>query len=377
MICVKTIYTGKDLMNNKLKILEIAPLCESVPPKLYGGTERVVSYLTEALVDNGADVTLMASGDSKTKAKLIPMSEEALRLGDKPIDPLVEHYIMIQKAYEMAEDFDIIHNHLGFIAFGHARMSKTPTVSTMHGPMGVTQLHSVHNYFNDHAHISISDAQRRPLQDINWAKTIYHGLPKNIYDFTEIPSTSEDYIAFVGRFSPEKAVHDGIEAAIKAGIKIKIAAKLEKNVDEGYYHDYIKPYENHPLVEMVGEIGESDKSEFIGNAKALILPINWEEPFGLVMIEAMACGTPVIAMARGSVPEVVDHGESGYICHSKQDMVDAINNINQISRFKTRKIFDTRFTADIMCKNHLDLFEQMTNFNVKKENLRSSNIKIG
>ncbi len=286
-----------------MRIAQVAPLIESVPPARYGGTERVVSYLTEALVAQGHDVTLFASGDSTTSADLVPVIERSLRLHPRRADPLVWHTIMLDEVFARASSFDVIHFHIDIAHYPLASRCATPSVTTLHGRLDLPDLVPLHQRFANQPLVSISDAQRLPLPDANWIATVHHGLPLDLYQFHPEP---QDYFAFVGRISPEKRVDRAIAIAIATGTRLRIAAKVDP-VDQSYFEQHIRPLLGHPLVEFVGEIDDHGKNDFIGNARALLFPIDWPEPFGLVMIEALACGTPVIAYpqrlgARGAGP---------------------------------------------------------------------------
>ncbi len=335
-----------------MRIAQVSPLYESVPPKLYGGTERVVSYLTDALVEMGHEVTLYASGDSKTKANLIPVEEEALRLKDTVRDPVANHVRLAELVAKDADRFDIIHSHIDYLFFPIARRIETPVVTTLHGRLDLEETVKVFEEFKEMPIVSISLAQRKPLPNNNWVGNVYHGLPENLYKKGE---GKGGYLAFIGRISPEKRVDSAIEIATKAGIPLKIAAKID-NADRAYYEKEIRHLMSHPLVEFVGEIGEKDKGEFLGNALALIFPIDWPEPFGLAMIEALACGTPVIARKRGSIPEVIDHGKTGFIFETDEEAVECVKNIEAISREACRAAFEEKYTARRMAENYLKIY---------------------
>lgn len=339
-----------------MKIAQIAPLIESVPPRLYGGTERVVSYLTEELVKQGHDITLFASGDSETSAELVPVVDRSLRL-DQSGDPLGYHILLLQQLAKRIDEFDVVHFHIDYLHFSLARLLAFPQLTTLHGRLDIPGLQPIFDEFNDMPVISISDHQRTPLPQANWLSTIYNGVPKETYTFRPEPGR---YLAFLGRISPEKRVDRAIEIAIRTGMELKIAAKIDK-VDEEYFENEIKPLLKHPLVEFIGEINETEKNEFLGNAYCLLFPIDWPEPFGLVMIEAMACGTPVIAYRRGSVPEVMHHGETGFIVDDISDAIDAVEKIGTISRFCCRHIFETRFSSSRMAADYIKSYERLIN----------------
>lgn len=336
-----------------MKIAQVAPLYESVPPKYYGGTERVVSYLTEELAKQGHDVTLFASGDSSTKATLYPIVDQALRLNRHCQDPLVHHILMLDKIARLAPDFDVIHFHIDYLHFPLAHALQLPHITTLHGRLDIPDLIPLYQYFKDLPLVSISNDQRQPLPFANWQATVYHGLPENLYGFHP---EHRNYLSFIGRISPEKRVDLAIEIAIRADMEIKIAAKVDK-ADKEYFEEKIKPMLAHPLVSYIGEISEREKDDFLGRASALLFPIDWPEPFGLVMIEAMACGTPVIAYRRGSVPEVMQGGETGFIVENLDQAVAAVKLINQISRLRCRQIFEERFSTRRMAKDYLKVYQ--------------------
>ncbi|MGH7381303.1 MAG: glycosyltransferase family 4 protein [Candidatus Methylomirabilales bacterium] len=338
-----------------MRIAQIAPLYESVPPKYYGGTERVVSYLTEELVRQGHDVTLFASGDSGTRARLIAPCRRSLRLDESCIDQMAHHVVQLEKVFRDASQFDIIHSHLDYLPFPLARRQRTPVVTTLHGRLDIPDLVPLYREFSEMPVVSISDAQRQPLPWLNWQGTVYHGLPENLYTYREKPGT---YLAFLGRISPEKRVDTAIQIAKQTGMELKIAAKVDK-VDREYFTEVIRPVLDHPLVEYVGEIGEGEKDEFLGNAYALLFPIDWPEPFGLVMIEAMACGTPIIACRRGSVSEVMREGVTGFICDSVEVAARAVERIPSLSRKKCRQIFEKRFTVGQMARGYLPIYHRL------------------
>lgn len=338
-----------------MKIAQISPLYESVPPKLYGGTERVVSYLTEELVRQGHEVTLFASGDSRTNAKLISLTEDALRLKDVQ-DPLAHHIAQMQEVIEHSHEFDVMHFHTDYLHFPFSNFLRKPHLTTLHGRLDIPDLVYVYHKFKKQPLISISDAQRKGMPvDVNWIGTVYHGLPVDLYQKGE---GDGDYVAFIGRISPEKRPDRAIRIAKEAGMKIKIAAKIDK-ADEDYYQGMIRQLIDQPHVEFIGEIGEDQKGGFLGKAKALLFPIDWPEPFGMVMIEAMACGTPVIAFNHGSVPEVVDKGESGFIVNNVEESVKALENIDLIDRNKVRETFEKRFSAGVMARNYVTWYESL------------------
>ncbi len=314
----------------------------------------MVSYLTEELVEQGHEVTLFASGDSRTKAKLVSHIHDALRLNKSVSDPLAHHIVQMQDLVERAEDFDVIHFHTDYLYFPVIRLLNRPHLTTLHGRLDIPDLQYVYQKFRKEPVVSISNHQRKPLPFAAWAGTVYHGLPLSLYRKGE---GNGDYVAFLGRISPEKRVDRAIEMAGKAGLKIKIAAKIDK-ADMEYYESSIKQLMEQPHVEFIGEIGEKDKGAFLGNAKALLFPIDWPEPFGMVVIEAMACGTPVIAWPHGSVPEILDHGKSGFIVQSMEEAVTALKNIDALDRDVVRAVFEERFSVAAMAGNYLRLYKQ-------------------
>ena len=338
-----------------MRIAQVAPLYESVPPKLYGGTERIVSYLTEELVAQGHEVTLFASGDSLTRANLVPICPAALRLDPKCIDPLAHHMLMLQNVLSRRDEFDIIHFHVDYLHFPLTRWVEWTTVTTLHGRLDIPDLAPLYRVFSDMPVSSISDAQREPLPWLNWQGTIYHGLPSTNYEFSAKP---KGYLAFLGRMSPEKGPERAIEIAKRVGMPIKIGAKVDK-ADTEYFNTCVKPLLKHPLVEFLGEVGYPEKNELLGGADALLFPINWPEPFGIVMIEALACGTPVIAHPCGSVSEVIEDGVSGLLTSGIDEAVEAVRNIDRIDRATCRQRFDERFTATRMGQEYLCMYEAL------------------
>jgi glycosyltransferase involved in cell wall biosynthesis len=338
-----------------MRIAQIAPLYESVPPRLYGGTERVVSWLTEELVSLGHDVTLFASADSVTNARLMPASKRALRLDPDCVDPLAHHILMIERVYELANEFDLIHFHIDYLHFPLSRREQVPSVTTLHGRLDLPDLVPLYREFRELPLVSISNAQRKPLSWANWIGTVHHGLPAKALPMNE---GRGDYLAFLGRISPEKGLDRAIEIAIRSGMKLKIAAKIDR-ADLGFHEKTIKPLLDHPLVEFIGEIGHREKGEFLGNAAALLFPINWPEPFGLVMIEALACGTPVIAHPCGSVPEIISDGVCGYLVRDVEEGVDAVYRLDEIDRRECRRHFELNFTNERMANDYVKIYEQL------------------
>lgn len=338
-----------------MKIAQIAPLSERVPPKLYGGTERIVSYLTEELVRQGHEVTLFASGDSITTAELVECAPTALRLTPTVKDTLPYHIMMLEQVRQRADEFDILHFHIDILHFPVVRGLITPTITTLHGRLDLPDLWPFYSAFSDIPLVSISDAQRAPMPAVNWTATVPHGLPADLLPFQ--PTERGEYLAFLGRISPEKRPDLAIEIAARASWPLKIAAKVDR-VDEDYWRETIKPMiDRYPNVEFIGEINETEKASFLGNASALLFPIDWPEPFGLVMIEAMSCGTPTIAFRRGSVPEVIDDGVSGFIVDSVEDAVDRVEKLDLLNRAQVRKMFEHRFTVERMARNYLAAYD--------------------
>jgi glycosyltransferase involved in cell wall biosynthesis len=333
----------------------VAPLYESVPPKYYGGTERVVSYLTEELVRQGHEVTLFASGDSETKARLMAGCPRSLRLDKRFRDQMAHHYAMLEHVFRRAAEFDIIHFHIDYLHFPLSRREPVAHVTTLHGRLDIPDLVPLYQEFREMPVISISNGQREPLPWANWQATVYHGLPVDIYRFRPEPGS---YLAFLGRISPEKRVDRAIEIAKQVGMPLKIAAKIDR-VDKDYFESVIAPLLRNSLVEFVGEIGDGEKDEFLGNAYALLFPIDWPEPFGLVMIEAMACGTPVIAYRSGAVPEVMEQSHTGFVVEGLEDAVEAVRRVPELSRKRCREVFEQRFTATRMAHDYVQQFERL------------------
>jgi glycosyltransferase involved in cell wall biosynthesis len=354
-----------------MKIAQIAPLAESVPPKLYGGTERIVSYLTEELVAQGHDVTLFASGDSTTDARLVSCSDVALRLNSAVQDQLPHQVVMLEEVRQRAHEFDVLHFHIDILHFPLIRDFADRTLTTLHGRLDLPDLQPFYRAFSEIPLVSISNDQRRPMPPVNWSGTVYHGLPTDLLPFKQEPRG--EYLAFLGRISPEKRPDRAIEIASKAGLPLKIAAKVD-DADRAYWDRVIAPLvSSHPNVEFIGEINEHQKADFLGNAKALLFPIDWPEPFGLVMIEAMACGTPVVAFRCGSVPEVIDEGASGLIVESVDEAVEKIDQVLQLDRRKVRATFEKRFTALRMARDYLDIYRQLPGTRTKVAPLRRIN----
>src|SRR5579863_5079172 len=339
-----------------MRIAQIAPLYEAVPPKLYGGTERVISWLTEELVHQGHDVVLFASGDSVTSATLEPMWPKALRLDGSVRDPFALQMTMLEHVYLRRKEFDLIHLHLDYFPFSLFSRQTTPFVTTLHGRLDLPELQPMFSSFDSIPLVSISDSQRRPAPHAGWVRTIHHGLPANLL---EPKPVTPSYLAFLGRISPEKRLDRAIAIAGHCGIPLKVAAKVDR-VDRDYFEDSIRPLIDQGDVDYIGEINDREKAEFLSGAIALLVPIDWPEPFGLVMIEAMACGTPVIAYNRGSVPELIEDGVTGFIVEDETSAIAAVNLVPQLSRAKIRARFEQRFTATRMAKDYLDVYRSLS-----------------
>jgi glycosyltransferase involved in cell wall biosynthesis len=338
-----------------MKIAQIAPIFERVPPKTYGGTERVVSYLTEELVRQGHEVTLFASGDSLTRAQLVSVSDKSIRFDPQRQEWLTYYVMMLDQVSQMAAAFDIVHFHTDFLHFPVAKMLDTAHVTTLHGRMDLPELRPLYQHFNDIPLVSISNNQRSPLPDANWCDTVYHGLPPDLYPFQPDPG---DYFVFIGRISREKRIDRAIDIAVQCDRPLYIAAKIDK-LDEAYFDECIKPLLDHPLIEYIGEIGEPEKLALLGCACALLFPIDWPEPFGLVLIEAFACGTPVIAYQHGSVAEIMEDGVTGFIVTNQEDAVRAGKNIESIDRKRCRQVFERRFTVARMAQDYLRVYQRL------------------
>jgi glycosyltransferase involved in cell wall biosynthesis len=337
-----------------MKIAQVAPLIESVPPRLYGGTERIVSYLTEELVGLGHDVTLFASGDSITSAELAPCCVRALRLDPAVRDTIPHFMLMIDKVRERAEEFDIIHFHIDLFQFPLFRSLAARTLTTLHGRQDLGDLKPFYARFGEMPLVSISNDQRKPIPNANFVATIHHGIPSDLLR----PSLGQgSYLAFLGRISPEKRPDRAIRIARAAGLPLKIAAKVDK-IDEDYFRNDILPLIDGPGVEFIGEINEREKAKFLGEAAALLFPVDWPEPFGLVMIEAMACGTPVLAFRCGSIPEVIDDGVTGKVADSEEEAIAALPEILSYDRRAVRQRFEERFTSPRMANDYVRTYRQ-------------------
>ena len=342
-------------MKHTLKIAQIAPLIESVPPRLYGGTERIVSFLTEELVAQGHDVTLFASGDSITSAKLTPICGQALRLNSAIVDPLPYYMLMLKEVHARAREFDILHFHIDQFHFPMFYAKSGRTVTTLHGRQDLPDLQALYRGFPEMPLVSISQAQRTPIKDANFAGTVLHGLPTDLLPPTLHPQGG--YLAFLGRVSEEKGVDRAVAIAKAVGLPLKIAAKVDK-ADTAYFEREIKPLLEPGFIDYIGEIDDRRKAKFLGNARALLFPIRWPEPFGLVMIEAMACGTPVLAFRQGSVGEVIDDGISGIIVESVPEAVRKLGALLNLDRGRVRRQFEARFTTQRMARDYVEIYRQ-------------------
>lgn len=352
---VSSAFLRKKAGTGRLRIAQVAPLTESVPPKLYGGTERVVATLTDELVAKGHDVTLFASGDSHTTATLAAPVPTALRLG-KCVDPLAVHLLLVEQVAQREDEFDVIHFHIAPLHFAIARRLTTPHVTTLHGRLDLPDAYPLYSEYDDLPLVSISDAQREPMPDQNWVGTVYHGLPSRELQYG---AGDGDYLAFLGRISPEKRVDRAIAIAKACGWPLKIAAKVDP-VDQAYFDRHIQPLLDHPLIEYRGEISEAQKGPFLARAKALLFPIDWPEPFGLVMAESLACGTPVVAIRGGSVPEILEDGVSGFICDDVDEAIEATRRVHMLDRRMCRRAFERRFTAARMADEYVQVYRRLT-----------------
>lgn len=337
-----------------MKIAQVTPLYEAVPPKLYGGTERVVAHLTDALVDLGHEVTLFASADAETRARLVPVRDQAIRLDPAPLkSDLAAHMTLLTEVLKRADEFDVIHFHTDIIHFPFFERYADKTITTLHGRLDLKDLTGVYERWPQFGLVSISDDQRRPLPFANWKSTVHHGMPADLYRFSP---RSEGYLAFLGRISPEKRPDRAIDIATALGKKLKIAAKVD-SADKTYWENVIRPMvENNPLIEFIGEIGDHQKSDFLGGAEALLFPIDWPEPFGLVMIEAMACGAPVVAFRCGSTTEVIEDGKTGLLVDTIEQAIAAAGRAHLMDREAIRAHFELRFSATAMARRYLDVY---------------------
>jgi glycosyltransferase involved in cell wall biosynthesis len=336
-----------------MKIAQVAPLYEAVPPRLYGGTERVVAHLTDALVDLGHEVTLFSSADAVTRAELVAVRDQAIRLDPAPLkSDLAAHLAMLSEVRRQAERFDLIHFHTDMLHFPLFEDMAARTVTTLHGRLDLKDLPEVYRRWPKFPLVSISDNQRLDLPFANWAGTVYHGMPDSLYRFSAAP---RGYLAFLGRMSPEKGPDRAIAIAKRLGMRLRMAAKVDA-VDVHWFREKIEPLLDHPLIEFIGEIGDAQKSDFLGGADALLFPIDWPEPFGLVMIEAMACGTPVVAFRCGSAPEVVEDGVTGFVVTGEEEAAQAVRRAAELDRREIRRRFDRRFSSTAMARAYLDLY---------------------
>ena len=338
-----------------MRIAQVAPLAESVPPQLYGGTERVVAFLTDELVRTGHDVTLFATGDSHTSATLVPAWPRALRLDGSCQDPFAPYLLMLEEVAKRASRFDVVHFHVSQFHFPVARRLGIPHLTTLHGRLDMAELRPLYREFHDVPVVSISDAQRDPLPEAHWLGTVPHGLPLDLLSPRYEPGT---YLAFIGRVSPEKRLDRAIAIASACGQRLRVAAKVDP-ADREYFEREIRGLLNNPLVDFVGEIGERQKNEFLGGATALLFPIDWPEPFGLVMIEALACGVPVVAFRGGSVSEVIDHGVTGFVVDTLDDAIEATKQVHRLNRETCRAVFERRFNVERMGAAYLRLYDSL------------------
>ncbi|TAK33591.1 MAG: glycosyltransferase family 4 protein [Chloroflexota bacterium] len=338
-----------------MRIAQIAPLIEAVPPSLYGGTERVVYYLTEQLVRMGHDVTLFASGDSRTSARLVPSVPKALRLDETVRDSIPHTLLHVARAFSSADEFDIMHSHVDYFTLPFVRQVRTPTLMTLHGRLDLPDIVPTFREYADVHLVSISNAQRRPFPFANWVATAYNGIDLTDHTFG---TGRGGYLAFLGRISPEKGVDTAIRVAEEIGLPLRIAAKVDP-MDREYYETEIVPMLKSEHVEYIGEVAQTDKSDFLGNAYALLFPIRWPEPFGLTMIESMACGTPVIAMSCGSVKEIIVHEKTGFICSSFEEMVRAVDYVGAIDRHTCRQHVQANFSAEVMARTYESVYHRL------------------
>lgn len=347
-----------------MRIAQVAPLVESIPPRLYGGTERVIAALVSELTSMGHEVTVYATGDSAVEGRLVPLVERALWTTNTPCNEAVYHTVELARVLRDAPEYDVIHSHLDFLAFPYARISPTPFVHTLHGRLDSAELQVLYSEFAEAPVISISHSQRRPLPRANWLATVYNGIP---VERVPIGQGTGGYLAFLGRISPEKGVAEAIDVAVRAGLPLKIAARMPLDgvdndwvrADWAYFKDYVKPRLGHSLIEYVGELDDQGKYQLLGGATALINPINWPEPFGLVMAEALACGTPVIARGIASAPEIIDHGDTGYLCSDLDQMVAYCDDIETIDRMACRQAAEKRFSARAMALDYLSAYREL------------------
>lgn len=336
-----------------MRIAQIAQLWESVPPKRYGGVERVISYLTEELARLGHEVVLFASGDSQTRARLEAVCPRALRLNTQMVCKEAPLVMLLERAFQAAPQFDILHSHLEILAFPAIRGCATPVVSTIHGWVDLPELKQVFREFSEVPLVSVSDAQRRSVPSASWKATVHHGLPRDLYT---LQRKHGQYLAFLGRISPDKGTHEVIELGKRTGLPVRIAARVDP-FDHQYFQDVIRPLLAPPHVEYVGEITDQEKQAFLGNALALVCASRWPEAFGLVVIEALACGTPVIAYNRGAMPELIQHGVSGFLCEDLAGMERAVEQVQFLNRSRCRRLFEEWFTIERMAQDYLHVYQ--------------------
>ena len=352
-----------------MRIAQIAPLAESVPPKLYGGTERVVAWLTEELVQQGHEVTLFASGDSRTKAELVPVCRRALRLQKPRPDPIAAQTALLEAVARRSSEFDVIHAHIDWLHLPILHRTRVPFLTTLHGRLDLPGLAKMIELFPTAPYVSISDNQRLPLAGANWLGTVQHGMPETLLKPSFSPSR---YLAFLGRLTHEKGAHVAIRIAQATGMPLRIAAKVPRD-QRSYFKEHLEPLIDGTNIQLVGEVDDRRKQDFLADAIALLFPIDWPEPFGLVMIEAMACGTPVIAFRAGSVPEVIDDGVSGFIVDSEEAAIRAVGVVDQLNRREIRRNFERRFTARRMADDYIQLYNELTCDSVLVMKKRASN----
>jgi glycosyltransferase involved in cell wall biosynthesis len=338
-----------------MRIAHVAPLAEAVPPKLYGGTERVVSWLVEDLVRRGHDITLFASGDSETGAELVRVTPHALRLDPTVRDHQPYNCLLLDRVFARAKEFDVIHFHIDLIHYPMFRAMADRVVTTLHGRLDLPDLHPFYRAFPDLPLVSISNAQRKPMPPVNWMATVHHGMPRDLY---RAEARQGSYLAFLGRICAEKGIEDAIAIAERAGVTLKIAAKVDP-ADTEYFEERVRPLLSNPHVEFIGEIGDREKSDFLGGALGVLFPICWPEPFGLVMIEAMACGTPVIAYPQGSVPEVLEDGLTGFLVGGVDQAVSAVDRLASLDRRRIRRRFEERFAVERMSAEYLNVYRRL------------------
>ncbi|MEJ6022884.1 glycosyltransferase family 4 protein [Ramlibacter sp. PS4R-6] len=350
-------------MKKTLRIAQVAPLFESVPPKGYGGTERVVSYLTEALVEQGHQVTLFATGDSITSADLVSVCEHGMRTASARTGWMARQTMLNDLVFQRANEFDVMHFHVDCLHYPMSRVCPTPSVTTFHGRLDAPYLKALHEQFRDHPVVSISDHQRQALPDANYVATVYHGLPLGLYDFSAQPL---DYFAFIGRISPEKRLDRAIEIAVACNTRLVVAAKID-DADREYYEREIAHLMEHPLVKYVGEVDDAGKNVLLGGARALLFPIDWPEPFGLVVIESLACGTPVVAYGMGSVPELLDDGVTGFVVDNQKAAIAAAQRVGEIDRADCRRVFEQRFSSPHMAQAYVDVYSRLAGHRMERE----------